>query len=134
MDDLEETQRLNILKKQAISRANKDVKQYVDENIDVLADVLNKLCDALDNRQSVVAGKLAYQLSTMALLYDRPDYENMADFLCKVLQNKDFTDVDGICDLFSSNFKYLSFSTSYKPDLEQKILIRTRESLAKFRT
>lgn len=118
-------------RKRSVSRANKAVKNFVGENASILKENIEKLCIALENKDNAIAGQLSYQLSTMAPLYHRSDITNMAEFLCKVLQNKNFVGVDEVYKLFRDNFTELASLTAVLPELEQKILIRTRETLAK---
>lgn len=122
---------LDEFRKRSVSRANKAVKNFVGENTSILKENLEKLCVALDNKENAIAGQLSYQLSTMAPLYHRSDITNMAEFLCKVLQNKNFIGVDEVYKLFKDNFAELASVTTVQPEIEQKILIRTRETLAK---
>ena len=129
LNDLElaEFKRLSIL------RANREIEGFVGHNAVLLEQSVAELCRALNQKDNAVAGKLSYRISTMAPLFNRSDVTNMANFLCKVLQNKDFVGVYEVYKLFSENFTELMSVKMVQPEMEQKILIKTRESLAKLR-
>lgn len=118
-------------KRRALSRADRDVKNFVGNNLTQLKESVAELCTALNKKDTVLAGKLSYHVSTIAPLYGRSDITNMANFLCKVLKNKDFIDVYDVYKLFSDNFAELMTVVEVQSEMEQGILIKTRETLAK---
>lgn len=129
LNDLE----LAEFKRQSILRANREVEGFVGHNTVLLKETVDELCIALNKKDNAVAGKLSYRVSTMAPLYDRSDVTNMADFLCKVLKNDDFSGVYEVYKLFSDNFTELMTVKMVEPEMEQRILIKTRETLAKLK-
>lgn len=125
--ELAEFKRLSIL------RANRELEGFVGHNAVLLEQSIDELCSALNKKDKAVAGKLAYRVSTMAPLYERSDVTNMANFLCKVLQNEDFHGIYEVYKLFRENFTELMTAKMVQPEMEQRILIKTRKTLAKLR-
>ena len=124
---------LQQFKSRSITRAAQELNSYVSKNKDALKFIVIKLSNALDKKEAAVAGKLSYQLLTTAPLYGRSDIANMADFLCKILKNDDFNNVDEMFDLFNENFKELNALSAVNSEIEQKILTKTRNALVRFR-
>ncbi len=125
---------IEAIRKRSVEKANRAVKNFVEENSNILKDTIDKLCDALSKKDAANAGRLSYQISTIAPLFYRHDLTNMADFLCKILGNKSFKDVDEVFALFKSNFTELGAVKTVEPEMEQRILMKTRETLAKLST
>lgn len=132
MNKLEELE-LAEFKRRSILRANREIEGFVGHNAVLLKESIDELCIALNKNDNAEAGKLSYRVSTMAPLFDRSDVANMANFLCKVLQNEDFIGVYEVYKLFSDNFTELMTAKMVQPEMEQRILIKTRENLAKLR-
>lgn len=132
MNKLEESE-LAEFKRKSVLRANREIENFVGHNAVLLKESIDELCIALNQKDYAVAGKLSYRVSTMAPLYDRSDVTNMAIFLCKVLQSENFIGVYEVYKLFSDNFAELMTVKVVQPEMEQRILIKTRETLAKFR-
>lgn len=120
-------------KRRSILRAGRELEGFVGHNAILLKESIDELCSALNKKDNAVAGKLSYRISTMAPLYGRSDVTNMANFLCKVLQNEDFIGVYEVYKLFSDNFTELMTVKVVQPEMEQRILVKTRETLAKLR-
>lgn len=120
-------------KRRSILRAGRELEGFVGHNAILLKESIDELCIALNKKDNAVAGKLSYRISTMAPLYDRSDVTNMANFLCKVLLNEDFIGVYEVYKLFSDNFTELMTVKVVQPEMEQRILVKTRETLAKLR-
>ena len=131
---MHENDGIDAFKKYAVMQANKEVNDFVANNSDLLNESVELLCVALKAKEKVIAGKLSYQLSTTAPLFGRSDIANMTDFLTKILKNPDFTDFDAIYELFRGNFMALSALDVPDSELDQKILVKTRNFLAQLRS
>ncbi len=120
-------------KKSAVIQASRDVDGFVSSNKDIFKETIKSLCAALNDKEIEQIGKLSYQLCNMAPLFSRHDMANMADFLFKILKDPGLSNKDAVYELFYDSFLKLNSVDKVDEVMEQKILIKTRNTLAELR-